>query len=189
MTYRDQLQLHDYFNANHRLKDTIKGIIQMLLEHYCVWGNNHLARKPVLVFDYCHSSDFLLTSSLDLPVCNFVQFPCVCWGKLLRRKREARCTEQWHCCFSSFIPNWETQASSATPHRACLPPHLTSFVAPLLQTHLRNVTSFLYYGAHIGTQYLRWTHSSAKCSGRVTSLDWLSRLCLMHPQNVGYHFD
>lgn len=90
MTYRDQLQLLDYFNANHRLKDTIKGIIQMLLEHYCVWGNNHLARKPVLVFDYCHSSDFLLTSSLDLPVCNFVQFPCVCWGKIAEEKKRSQ---------------------------------------------------------------------------------------------------
>lgn len=88
MTYRDQLQLLDYFNANHRLKDTIKGIIQMLLEHYCVWGNNHLASKPVLVFDYCHSSDFLLTSSLDLPVCNFVQFPCVYWGKIAEEEEK-----------------------------------------------------------------------------------------------------
>lgn len=88
MTYRDQLQLLDYFNANHRLKDTIKGIIQMLLEHYCVWGNNHLARKPVLVFDYCHSSDFLCSHPVWISLCaTLCSFHVFTGEKLLRRKR------------------------------------------------------------------------------------------------------
>ena len=46
---------------------------------------------------------------------------------------------------------------------------------------LKYLMSCLYWGTQYCTQYLRWGHTSAVCSGTITSLDWLAMLCLMHP--------
>jgi len=64
-TYNNHLvQLPDDFIADQKLKDVIKGIAQMPLEHRQAWGINHLSRRPVPVFDHSLGKEAFPVSSL-----------------------------------------------------------------------------------------------------------------------------
>jgi len=52
VTYNDHLvRLPDYFKADQKLKQVIKGIVQISLEQLQAWAINHLSRKYIPVFD------------------------------------------------------------------------------------------------------------------------------------------
>jgi len=70
--YDDHLvQLRDQFRDYQKLKKIVMGTVQMCLKHCQAWGIDHLARKPVLVFDHHVSKEMLPNVQSKLPLVQF----------------------------------------------------------------------------------------------------------------------
>jgi len=130
-----QFQLPDSFRANQKLKRIIEGIIQMSLEHRQAWDINHLARKPVPVFDEPPSEDISPNVPSELPLvqlCALLMCPTIsymgktptpsCAPPLLRKLQRA---------MRPPLPDWTTQMFSASPHYSHLQPCYQLCYAPL----------------------------------------------------------
>lgn len=53
-----QVQLLEHFRAKQKLKDIIKGIVLMPLDHCQAQGINQLSRKPIPMFSQPHSKEY-----------------------------------------------------------------------------------------------------------------------------------
>lgn len=73
-----QVQLLEHFRAKQKLKDIIKGIVLMPLDHCQAQGINQLSRKPIPMFSLTVKNIFLM-SGLNLIWCSFVTHKFYHW--------------------------------------------------------------------------------------------------------------
>lgn len=123
--------LPDRFRAHQTLKRAIEGIIQTPLKHWQARGINHFSGKPVPVLGHPRGKELFPNVQSEPPRHSFVPFPCALSSvtreqrpappPLLPLPRELQSTGRPGHLSASCSPGETTQASSASPHRTCLP--------------------------------------------------------------------